>query len=843
MEEKYQTLGDNVFPVNYNLLFDTNMKTFKFTGTERIKVRIRKGTNSIKLNSVELKILEAKVRSSGKSQSAKVREDKRRNEITLSLQNKVSGDAVIEIKFIGENNDRMYGFYRSKYTDHGKERHLLTSQFEAADARAAFPCFDEPAFKATFDVSMAIDNTLEAVSNMPIRSAKAIGKGRKIVTFATTPRMSSYLLYLGVGKYDVIEGREGRIKLRIMCVPGKRRLAMLSLDYAKKFIRFFEDYFGIRYPLPKIDFLAIPDFSAGAMENWGAITFREVAILADEKRTPIAVKQQIAETVAHELAHQWFGDLVTMKWWNDLWLNESFATFMANKALDHAFPEWNMKEQYFDDVISTAFAADPLRSTHPISVHVSTPEEVDQIFDSISYDKGGTVLHMIETYVGAANFRKGLHVYLRDHAYGNAEKQDLWGAIDKAIGRKSRITASEFASRWVNQPGYPIVEVSAVNSRLAARQRRFLIVDYKLSKEERWPIPIPYISERGKKGEVMLSKGSASIPAKESGWIKLNYGQNYLYRVRYPDSMLRKIGSGIKAKKIRGPDAWGIENDLFALARSGKVPAEEYLSFVESYLTDPDHPVSFSISSHLGWLRAMLDGTDAVKRVKEVGVRYHLGILKRLGWSKSKGEKSLDTMLRGMAVLSLGQMDHKPTISRALALFSKYLKTRELDPDLKGAVYSIAAWVGGPQTYSKMVALYKKEEMPDDKRRFLQSLALFRDPKLIRSTLKFAFSKDVRLQDSYVLPAIISSNPVGKKMIWGWTRQNWRFLMKTYDSGTHMLERFVTNLGGISSVVERRQIAAFYKKSRNRRGDINLRVAQSLEKIGANINFMKANSE
>ncbi len=842
MKEEYQTLGDNVRPVNYNLLFETDMNAFKFKGTERIKIKVRKGTNVIRLNAVELQILWASIKSGSKVQRAKVSENKRRNELLLKFPKRVMGDALIEIRFVGSNNDKMYGFYRSRCSTNPKDGYILTSQFEAADARAAFPCFDEPAFKATFDVSMAVDKDQEAVSNMPIKSVKAQGK-RKLVTFNTTPRMSSYLLYLGVGRYDSVEGEEGKIKLRVMCVPGKKKLARLALNYSKKFIRFFEGYFGIRYPLPKIDFLAIPDFSAGAMENWGAITFREVAILADEKLTPIAVKQQIAETIAHELAHQWFGDLVTMKWWNDLWLNESFATFMANKALDHVFPEWNMKEQYFDDVIATAFAADPLKSTHPISVHVSTPEEVDQIFDSISYDKGGTVLHMIETYVGAENFRKGLHTYLKSHAYGNAEKQDLWGAIDGTAGRQSAITASEFASSWVNQPGYPIVEVATdMAGRITVRQRRFLIVDYGSGRAERWPVPIPYVSKGGKRGEIMLIKESATMPHNSEGWVKLNYGQDYLYRVRYPSQMLQELGSGIKAKRIKGPDAWGIESDLFALARSGRIPAEEYFSFIESYCLDPDHPLSFSISSHLGWLRTMLEGTKAVKRAKEVGVKYHLGILHRLGWGKKRGEKSLDTMLRSMTILSLGQMGHAPTISRTLALFSAYLKTKKLDPDLKGAVYAIAAWTGDQRMYSKMVSLYKKEEMPDDKRRLLQSIGLFRDPKLIRGALRFAFSKDVRLQDSFLLPAIISSNPVGRRMIWGWTRGNWPFLMKTYDSGTHMLERFVTNLAGISSEEERSQIASFYKRSRNRRGDINLRIRQSIEKIEANINFLRKNS-
>ena len=840
MDEKYQTLGDNVVPTNYNITMDTNLKTFRFNGIVRIKVRIRKPTRVISLNSVGLKILGADVSAIGAAQSAVVTESAKEERISLNLKKAVSGNAIITVRFSGTNNDKMHGFSRSRYMEGGKEQYLLTSQFEAADARAAFPCFDEPNFKATFDLTMLIDKGLEAVSNMPIKRITP-SKGRQLVSFHTTPRMSCYLLYLGVGRYAVLEGKVGKTKIRVMAVPGKKGLERLPMEYAKRSIAFLEKYFGIRYPLPKVDLLAIPDFSAGAMENWVAITFRENALLGDEKHTPVAVKQRIAEVIAHELVHQWFGDLVTMKWWNDIWLNESFATFMANKTLDALFPEWDMKKQYFDDVIATAYSADSLKSTHPISVMVSTPGEIDQIFDNISYEKGGTVLHMLENYAGAEGFRKGLHLYLTRHAYGNATKYDLWDAMDKAA-RKSGRSISKFASIWVDTPGYPIVEIShGSGGRLLARQRRFLLVNGNYGKKTLWPIPMPYMAAGQGKGSITLNESSIKLPVGNDSWLKLNLGQHYLYRVRYPREQLDALGKLMRSGKIKGADAWGVENDLFVLARCGRIKLPEYLKFIDSYCMNPDYPLSFGVSSHLEWFEGMLYGTSLSEKVEKVSMRYHLGMLGRLGWAKKRGEDSIQTMSRSMAVSSLGRLGHKHTIAKALSLFSTYAKGGNIDPDLKGAVSGIAAWNGNTKTYNKMVALYRKQEMPDDKIRFLQCLALFRDRRLLKRTLRFAFSKDVRLQDSYMLPAIISSNPVGRRIIWPWTKRNWPRLMRIYNSGTHMLERYASNLSGAAAETERQDIRRFFSNRGNRRTDINLRVKQSLERISANINFMRAN--
>ncbi len=378
MEQRHETLGNNVIPSRYTLFFEPDLSTFQFKGLARIAVHIAKKTRRIQLNAKELNLQAASVKSRGPSYDAKVSYNHKNERVILEFPTAVSGEVELNISFTGTNNDTSHGFYRSKYTDNGKELYMLASQFEAADARAAFPCFDEPAFKALFDVSFAVDPELQCLSNMPIKSESKNGP-KKVVTFCTSPKMSTYLLYLSVGRFDFLSEKLGPVKISVVTVPGKKKYASLALQYGKRFLKFYEHYFGIKYPLPKLDLIALTDFSAGssAMENWGAITFRESDLLADEN-VSVAKRQRIAEVIAHELAHQWFGNLVTMGWWNDLWLNESFATMMAFKALDSAFPEWNMHAQYLSDDVNVALSVDQLIATHPISVKVNTPGEIDR---------------------------------------------------------------------------------------------------------------------------------------------------------------------------------------------------------------------------------------------------------------------------------------------------------------------------------------------------------------------------------------------------------------------------------------------------------------------------------
>ena len=853
MKSKYQKtnmksnrLGDIVKPISYKLFFNTDFKNFIYEGKEEILVSISKPANSIKINSNKIKFKDAKIVSGGVSQDCKVNLDQKNKVATLSFNKAVSGKATLLINFTGINNEDMYGFYKSDYiSQKGTKEHILTSQFEAADARAAFPCFDEPSFKATFDVTIEIPKDMKAISNMPAKS-ETISKDRKTVKFMTTPKMSSYLLFLGAGKFESISTSLGRLKINALATPGKKQLCYLALGYAKKFIAFYENYFGIKYPLPKVDLIAIPDFAAGAMENWGAITFRETAMLGTEKGSSVSYKQQIAETVAHELAHQWFGDLVTMEWWNDLWLNESFATYMSFKAMEAVFPEWQMDIQYFDEVIATAFSADSLIHTHPISVDVSTPEEINEIFDEISYEKGGTFLHMLEDFATPKVFRAGLHSYLKTHSYSNATKYDLWGSIYQESLKSSMPNGKfikKFADKWLDNVGYPIIIVKEGSKNAGLHQQRFVISKPAGSKvdSQKWIIPVKYLSG-SKERFGLMTEDKLEIAHNESDTLKLNYRQDYLYRVMYEKRGLEKLGNGIKSGKLSGLDSWGVENDLFALMRSGTLTAADYMEFVKSYCIGVGYPANASILSHIDWLTFMLHGTKLEEAAKSLGFAFAGEILGNTGWNKKKNEKNIDSLIRSRAIRLLGQLGYPDVVKKANSIFSRCTSGKgDIDPDLRSSIYAICAANGGKGLFETVLGMYNKAKAPEEKRRLLQTFGYFAGREEISKALKLCMSPEVRLQDSFVIPAIMSGNPAAFSALEQWTYSSWPKLMEKYEVGTHMLPRYIENLSMCSSKKQYSKVASFFGRKGNLRGDIKISLQKTLERIKANSAFRSKN--
>jgi len=477
----------DVIPINYQLTFEPDLKKFTFAGTESILVHCKKSTSTITMNCAELKIKSCQVKSAGKLIKSTPKINEKKEELQIKLGTKIKGKSTIHLEFQGILNDRLLGFYRSQYKQGGKTKYLATTQFEAADARRAFPCWDEPEAKATFEISIITDNKFTAISNMPVKSKKKVGR-KTLYKFGKTPVVSTYLIYLGVGEFEYLTGKTGKIQIRVITTKGNKSKGKFSLELGKKLLTSYEKYFGIKYPLPKLDLIAIPDFAAGAMENWGAITFRETILLYDPKTSSTKTKQFIAEVISHEIAHMWFGNLVTMKWWNDLWLNESFATFMATKFVDKFYPEWNLWDQFIEDAMNVAMGLDSLKTTHPIDVKVNSPAEIREIFDAISYDKGGCVLRMLENYVGETNFRAGLKKYLSSFKYDNATGQDLWDAIGKA----SKMPVSAMVNSWLKQPGFPQVDISQNNNTLTLKQSRFLMEPTKKTQKGLWHIPITY---------------------------------------------------------------------------------------------------------------------------------------------------------------------------------------------------------------------------------------------------------------------------------------------------------------------------------------------------------------
>ncbi|MEE8114520.1 MAG: M1 family metallopeptidase, partial [Nitrososphaerales archaeon] len=476
----------NVTPLNYNLEFDVDLNNSEFNGREVIGLTVENETRTIVLNSADLKILECSLKFGKQVIRLSSSINVEKQELKLRSPKPIRGKAELMIRFSGLLTDDLAGLYRSSYRGRdGQERYLATTQFEATDARRAFPCFDRPDMKATFEISIILDRGLRAISNTHMKGERVLDKKKKRVTFARTPKMSTYLLYIGVGPFEYLRDTSQGVEIRIATVPGKKNQGKLALQYTKDLLDYYQRYFKIKYPLKKLDLLAIPDFASGAMENWGAITFREIYLLYNKKTSSTLTKQILAEIIAHELAHQWFGNLVTMRWWNDLWLNESFATFMANKAVDDLYPGWDLQQQFLNSDTASAFRLDALKTSHSIDVKVNSPSEIAEIFDEISYAKGGSILRMVEGFVGNKAFRDGLRSYLTSNKYGNAETADLWSAIQN-VSKKPVI---DLMRTWIKQIGYPIVKTSVKDSKILFNQTRFM---FEQSEEDKtkWHIPL-----------------------------------------------------------------------------------------------------------------------------------------------------------------------------------------------------------------------------------------------------------------------------------------------------------------------------------------------------------------
>ncbi|MBA4718613.1 MAG: M1 family metallopeptidase [Nitrosopumilus sp.] len=821
-------------PINYELTFEPDLKKFTFNGIELISVVCKKPTSTITMHCAELKIKSCRVKSAGKLIKSTLKTNEKKEELQIKLGSKIKGKATINLEFQGILNDRLLGFYRSQYKQGGKTKYLATTQFEAADARRAFPCWDEPQTKATFEISIIAENKYTAISNMPIKSKKKIGSNT-IYKFYKTPTVSTYLIYLGVGEFEYLTGKTGKIQIRVITTKGNKSKGKFSLELGKKLLTSYEKYFGIKYPLPKLDLIAIPDFAAGAMENWGAITFRETILLYDPKTSSTRTKQFIAEVISHEIAHMWFGNLVTMKWWNDLWLNESFATFMATKFVDKFYPEWDLWNQFVEDAMNTAMGLDSLKTTHPIDVKVNSPAEVREIFDAISYDKGGCVLRMLEHYVGEPNFRKGLKKYLSDFKYKNAEGVDLWNAIGKA----SRMPVTSMINTWLKQPGFPLVEINQDGNTLKLKQKRYLLESDKKFSKGLWSIPLSLglESEISKK---LFSKKSMSIkiPNNTIGFVA-NYGRQGFYRVKYDEGILLDLKMLVDEKRIPAIDRWAIQNDLFSLCVSGDEEVRNYLDFSDAYFDEDSYLASVNVAHNLASLYFRAFNEKFVEEIRGYTVNYFRKILFNVGWDSKKSDKHTDALLRSFAISALGKMDDEDVTEEALRRYKKFLKfPSSLSPDLVEPICSIAAWNGNAKTHAELTKLYRNAKTMEEKLRFLGAMCGFKNTNLLLKSLNFSQTSEVRSQNMQLPIMKVTANPYGDKVLWSWLKKNWKKLNKKVGHGNPLFNRIVASITSVADDSMEKEIIQFFKK--NPTPGTERTQTQTLERIRINSKFLRS---
>jgi len=822
-----------VFPIHYELKFEPIFKNFTFLGKEIITVDCKESVNTIIMHCAEIKIKSCKVIHNDVIQKAVTKTDANKEELVIVIKNKIKGRAFIEIEFAGELNNRLLGFYRSQYKQNGKTKYLATTQFEAADARRAFPCWDEPEAKATFEISIIAENKFTAISNMPIKSKKRI-KSKTLYKFEKTPIMSTYLIYLGVGEFEYLTGKIGKVQIRVITTKGNKSKGKYSLDLGKKLLSSYEKYFGIKYPLPKLDLIAIPDFAAGAMENWGAITFRETILLYDPKTSSTRTKQYIAEVISHEIAHQWFGNLVTMKWWNDLWLNESFATFMATKFVDKFYPEWDLWNQFVDDAMNNAMALDSLKNTHPIDVKVNSTSEIREIFDAISYDKGGCVLRMLEHYVGESNFQKGLKKYLASFKYKNAEGKDLWDAI----GKISKMPVRSMVQTWLKQPGFPVVEIKKQDSTLHLKQRRYILESDKKSNKGLWSIPLS-IGLQNELFQKLFTKKSMSVklPKDNIGFVA-NFGRKGFYRVKYDEGTLIDLKMLIDQKQIPAIDRWAIQNDLFSLCVSGDETVRNYLDFSDAYYDEDSYLATINVAHNLSSLYFRAFDEDFSDQIRNYTVKYLKKILHDLGWDPKKTDKHTDALMRGFVIFTLGKLHDEEVAIESENRYKQFLKNQNsLSPDLVEPVCSVMAWNGNSKTHDELTRLYRNAKTTEEKLRFLGAMCSFKDPKLLLKSLNFSQTSEVRSQNMQLPIMKVAGNPYGKKILWPWLKRNWPKLSKKVGRGNPLFNRIVASISSIADDSMEKEIRQFFKK--NPTPGTERTQEQTLERIRINSKFLR----
>ena len=847
-------LPGDVRPAKYVLSLAPDLEKFTFVGRESIEIEVVEPTDSITLNSAEIAIQSAKLSTAdgGSFVPAETTFDEEKETVVFQFGSALpTGRGTLEIEFTGELNDKLRGFYRSRYTDEaGQERHLATTQFEATDARRAFPCWDEPSLKATFQVTLDIPSGLIGLSNMPIVSTTEQADGTSRVEFGETPVMSTYLLAFIVGDLKSIEQKatDGTL-IRVWATPGKEQQGGFALDISVKLLDYFNDYFGIPYPMEKLDHIAIPDFAAGAMENWGAITYRETALLVDPQQSSAATRQIVAAVVAHEMAHMWFGDLVTMAWWDALWLNESFASWMGTKSVDHLFPEWELWTEFVSMDTNRALVLDGLKSSHPIHQEVADPAEIGQLFDAISYSKGGAVLRMLETFLGANVFRQGLRAYIAEHKYANARTDDLWNALGAAAG----LPVAAMMDTWVDQTGYPVVDVETSRGggeiTVSASQRRFVyehLIDQKAEDDSLWRVPLSAVAGGDKADPVLMDGRDAKVNVAtsdvEEGWVKVNSEQTGFYRVNYSAEDWARLRPAVEGLELSASDRLGVQNDAYALSKAGFLPVTQFLELAQAYVNDTDSYVWEDLAANLRSLDNLLAGEALHPRFQAVARDIFRPVAGRMGWTAKPNEGDLDALLRSTVLSEVGAYGDDQTLDRARALFDTYSHNPDgVHPDIRRVVLGLAAKRADRAMYERLWELQEQATMEEEKVRLLGALTRVEQPELLDETLERCLSDAVRSHDSIRVVVGVASNHVGRDAAWEFVKANWAEFDRRYGEGGFALMGLVGITAKFSSQEKLEDVRQFFEDNPAPAADRTIN--QSLEVVRLNIAWLEQNRE
>ena len=824
-----QRLPSTVAPENYKLLIDARISAGKFSGEETITVRLSQPANEIVLNSLDLEIPLAEVTAAGSTQTAHVSYDKPAEMVRLTLPHPVpAGPATLHLKFSGPLTEGLRGLYLSKTP----RRAYAVTQFEGTYARMMFPCFDEPGFKATFDLAVIIDKGDTAISNGSIASDEQLGGAHKI-TFSTSPRMSTYLVALAIGDWQCLEKKVDGIPVRVCAVPEKKDKAKFALEVAAQSLRFYNQWYGIRYPFGKLDMVAIPDYEWGGMENTASIFYRDSALLLDENTASVPGKRGHATVIAHEIAHQWFGDLVTAAWWDDIWLNEGFASWMERKPIEAWRPEWNLEQ----DAAASAqqiISLDSLSSARAIHGDPMTSSEIKEMFDGITYEKGAAVLRMLEAYVGPEVFRSGVNRYLQEHANGNATSADFWKALSQVSGKP----VEKIMPTFVMQPGVPVVSISGEckNGRtpLRIQQQRFLLSPGPASSEQ-WRVPVCLKTSGKPESQCFL------VTDKEqqfelnacTDWLFGNSGANGYYRVAYDPQMLTRI-AGAAAKELTPAERISLIEDAWAMTQTGKYPVGLFLQLALAMRAEREPRVVNLLANHLETVGASLVPQDQQSRYHQLLRAQFTPLANELGWKDRSRDTDEQRSLRARLLSVLGAAHDPGAVAAAQDAARKYLQhSGAVEATFSNAAFSVAAQNGNPALYDQFHSAFLKAPATDQYYQYLFALAAFPQAALAQRTLALVDTGKVHQQDYPAFFSALLTNPATRPAAWAYLKTHWDSLaLKVTSFGGRGA---VAALGNFCSATERDDVQQFFAGHRPPGAERALQ--QSLERMNQCIAF------
>jgi tricorn protease interacting factor F2/3 len=825
----------DIKPENYRIHLIPDLTHFTFAGKVTVRLEAPTAIESLGLNILDLEISDCAVEQNKEWVECKFETDEEKEELQILLPQKMEGTIRIQIRYKGQINDKMAGFYRSQYTHSGKTPYIAVTQFEESDARRAFPCMDHPAKKATFDIIMDIDQNLVAISNGAIAQETLLDNEKKRVAFEQTPKMSTYLVFFGVGEFEFTRDSEDP-RVRVVTLPGMKPYAIFGLEFGRKALAFSEDYYDIPYPLPKMDLIAIPDFAFGAMENWGAITFRENLLLHYPEITSKSGEERICEVIAHEIAHQWFGNLVTPADWKYLWLNESFATYFGNGVVAHHYPQWETWQQFLLGNTGGAMARDALLENFAIEIPSGEHVVINVSTAPIIYSKGGSILRQVEGYIGPENFKHGLRHYLKTYEYANATSQDLWNSLEKV----SEQPIANMMKSWIEQPGFPMISVKKQGNKLHLAQQRFSYLPADSDQNWHVPITIRFFSGAAESERLTFLMNSSQheieLPDQADAY-KLNDQQTGFYIVRYQDSEnLAALGQRICDQSLSPEDRWGLQNDLFSLCKRGEVPFSEYLDFLAFYQDENAFLPLVSISNNLQHAYLVMD-VEKKEKISALVRPWLEKVLDHIGFEPEPDEKHTTAILREQLLWHATLSGSQSAVEFAGDQFARWMQDKPVHPDIMKSVLQIAALGGDQQTFASLDQRFQSSQIEHERMNILVALGCFKEKASLQNSLQYILDT-VPARNKFVPVVAMASNPYAISLLWDWYVSNLEQIELFHPL---LYERVVAAIVPVAGMDNPQEIKKFFEEYLQKTEKAKDVIKLSLERLEINLRMRNAN--